>query len=80
MFDPVTLDEVVRLTNQLSLLDKVRLLVRLTPDIERGSNMAGSISKRSLWGICADFGSAPSSEEIDQVRRDVWADFPREDI
>jgi len=36
--------------------------------------------KRSLYGICADLGPAPSAEEIDESRREMWGNFPREDI
>ncbi|WP_354635656.1 hypothetical protein [Planktothricoides raciborskii] len=31
--------------------------------------------RRSLWGICADLGTAPSAEEIDDAGRDIWANF-----
>lgn len=34
----------------------------------------------TLRGLCADLGPAPSVEEIDAVRREVWSNFPREDI
>jgi hypothetical protein len=30
--------------------------------------------------VCADLGTAPSTADIDQVRREEWASFPREDI
>lgn len=36
--------------------------------------------KKSLLGLCADLGKAPSEEEIDSVRNEVWSSFPREDI
>jgi len=35
-------------------------------------------SLRSVYGICADLGSAPSAEEIDETRREVFENFPRE--
>jgi hypothetical protein len=35
---------------------------------------------RSLWGALKDLGPAPSAEEIDEARREAWANFPREDI
>ncbi len=35
---------------------------------------------RPLYGILKDFGPAPSAEEIDEARREAWANFPREDI
>lgn len=35
---------------------------------------------RGIVGLCADLGTAPSSQEIDDARRDVWAGFPRDDV
>jgi hypothetical protein len=35
MADTVTLEEIVELAKQLSLLDKVRLIEKITPQIER---------------------------------------------
>lgn len=35
-------------------------------------------SLRSVYGICADLGPAPSAEEIDETRREVFENFPRE--
>jgi len=34
--------------------------------------------RRALLGVLKDFGSAPSAEEIDEARREAWANFPRE--
>lgn len=35
---------------------------------------------RSVRGACRDLGPAPSAEEIDEARADLWGRFPREDI
>lgn len=69
MLETVALNDVVKLANRLSLLDKVRLIERITPEIERDLNAARQTPKRSLWGICAHLGPAPSAEEIDEARR-----------
>ena len=34
----------------------------------------------SLYGILAHLGPAPSEEDIDEIRREMWNDFPRDDI
>ncbi|HET7077011.1 MAG TPA: hypothetical protein VFM49_06110 [Chloroflexia bacterium] len=34
-----------------------------------------AVPNRSLYGLWADLGSAPSAEEIDQARREAWANF-----
>ena len=35
---------------------------------------------RSLWGVLKHLGPAPSAEDIDEVRREEWKNFPREDV
>jgi hypothetical protein len=44
---------------------------------ERGRELAGAEvrPRRSLWGLCADLGPAPSAEEIDEARREAWEGF-----
>ena len=34
--------------------------------------------RRSLMGICAQPGLSISAEEIDEARREMWANFPRD--
>jgi len=36
--------------------------------------------RNSLAGTWADLGVNLSAEDIDQARREAWADFPRRDI
>ena len=31
-------------------------------------------------GMCSDLGPGPTKEEIDEVRREMWRNFPREDM
>jgi hypothetical protein len=76
----MTLQEVVNLVKQLSLVDKVRLIKQVVPEIEKELIANSSTPRQSLWGLCADLGKAPSADEIDQVRREEWASFPREDF
>ena len=35
---------------------------------------------RSIGGLCEDLGIDISAEEIDAARREMWGNFPREDI
>ncbi len=75
---PIDLPRILELTQGLSLLDKVRLVERMMPQIERELASTAKMPKRSLLGICADLGPAPSAEIIDEARREMWANFPRE--
>ncbi len=36
--------------------------------------------KKSLLGLWKEYGKAPGSKEIEEVRKKVWGNFPREDI
>jgi len=76
----VTLQEVLNLALQLSPVDKVRLIQQIAPEIERELIDNQPTPSKSLWGVCADLGSAPTEAEIDDARREQWANFPREDI
>lgn len=74
----ITLEQVLALARRLPPLDKIRLIERIAPEIEQDLR-AGLRPRKSLLGLCADLGPAPSSEDIAEVRREMWADFPRED-
>jgi hypothetical protein len=74
------LDEVVTQARRLSPLDKIRLVERLMAELERDLAESSPAPSRSLYGIWSDLGPAPSAAEIDEARREAWANFPREDI
>jgi hypothetical protein len=35
---------------------------------------------RSLMGLCSDLGIEITAEDIDEARKEMWGNFPREDI
>jgi len=80
MEEPVTLEQALDVVKHLSPVDKARLIERIVPDIERELAALPRGPRTSLWGLCADLGTAPPAEEIDQARQEEWATFPREDI
>jgi hypothetical protein len=75
----VTLQKAVSLARQLPALDKVRLIEWLAPEIERDL-LRRPQELKSLLGLCADLGPAPSAGEIDEIRHEMWSAFPREDV
>jgi hypothetical protein len=79
-----TLEEVITQALHLSAEDKVRLIERLASvlkyDLAQHEPAPEPASERSLYGALAHLGKAPSAEEIDEARREAWANFPREDI
>lgn len=76
----MTLQEVLQLAKQLTPIDRVRLIQQLTPDLERELSQTKPKPKKSLLGLCADLGQAPSATEIDDTRNELWTNFPREDV
>jgi len=80
MATTVNLDQVLTMAHKLSALDKVRLIEALTPQIKQDVKAIRPTRRKSLLGLCADLGPAPSAEEIDAARREAWANFPRGDI
>ena len=75
------------------ILDHVReLAMTMTPEEQLAlvgdlvANLQGKFTPRekkpfrSLLGALKDLGPAPSAEDIDEARREAWANFPREDI
>ncbi len=78
MAEAATLEKLLELAKQLSAVDKIRLIERLAPQIEhelKSCNPAGRRLLRGLWK-----GLDLSEEDIDQARREIWSEFPREDI
>jgi hypothetical protein len=76
----VTLEQVLKLTKQLSLLDKIRLVEHVVPQIEREvkATQSQSVPRQPLRGMWK--GLAITEEEIDAARQEMWSNFPREDI
>ncbi len=78
MSDMVTLNEVLKLAEKLPLADKVRLIERIAPQIQRDLRAAPGKPRKSLRGLWS--GLDVTEEDIAQARREMWGDFPREDI
>lgn len=60
--------------------DQSRTVAELTQALiaDEGLVEARKTPYRSLWGALKDLGPAPSAEDIDEARREAWANFPRE--
>lgn len=71
------LEQVLSLALKLSPLDKAHLVERVAATL-RSDLKAHKQPKRSLYGIFADVHV--SDEDIDEARREMWGNFPREDI
>lgn len=74
----LTYEEMLAAAEQLSPLERLHLIETLLESLKPALEPVTPL--KSLYGLCADLGSAPSAEEIDEVRREMWKNFPREDI
>lgn len=78
MHQTVTLEDALELIKQLSLIDKIRLIEQIAPQIERELTNIQSKPRKSLRGLWR--GSNVSESDIAQMRQQVWINFPREDV
>jgi len=71
-------EQVIAQALGLSPLEKVRLVEKLMEVLkqELASPAEESHPSRSLYGVLADLGPAPSEEDIDEIRREMWGNFP----
>lgn len=76
--ETITIDTVLTLLRQLPPRERLRVIAQALPETERDLS-APSRPLKSLRGLCADLGPAPSAEEIGNARHEAWADFPRKD-
>jgi hypothetical protein len=77
-----TFEEVLSLVRQLTPGQKRRLIEAIVPDLEKPLQRVEESEKplRSLYGLWKDFSVSMSPEDIDAARREMWGNFPREDI
>ena len=73
------LEELLRLAQQLTPLEKLQLIERLTPDLAAAlaTDQPSPVRRRGMRGLLR--GCRISADDIDQARRELWAGFPRED-
>lgn len=71
---------VVEMAEKFSMLERLKLIERLTQGVHQEMLQEKRVPRKSLLGIAADLGTAPSAEDIDETRREMLANFPREDI
>jgi hypothetical protein len=81
MSKTLSLNELIEQASHLSPPDKLRLVEVVQEQIERQPAERGRKEpKPSLWGALAHLGPGPSEEDVREVRRQVWAGFPRDDV
>jgi hypothetical protein len=74
----VTFEEALELVKQLSPVEKARLIRGLVADLERELQAVRPAPRKSLRGLWR--GLDITDEDIAEARREMWGNFPREDI
>ena len=67
--------EILALASPLSPVDKAEAIEQLTALLKQELTTSGPKPRRSSYGALAHLGPAPSAEEIDEARREAWANF-----
>jgi hypothetical protein len=78
-----TIEQILSLAKTLKPTDRELLGLRLKPILENpaiNSEPEPVAPRRPLRGLLADLGPAPSAEDIDEAKREMWGNFPREDF
>lgn len=73
-----TLEQVMPVLEQRSREDKLQAIERLTRMLNQEE--AQIEPRNTLKGALAAFKADVSEEDIVEVQREMWANFPREDI
>jgi len=66
------LEMVIAQAITLSPLEKVRLVEEVMATLEHDLKGSDQQPRRSLLGVLAHLGPAPSAEDIDEARREMW--------
>jgi hypothetical protein len=78
--ESVTVEQAIAILKQLSPRDQLKVIAQVLPEAEQRLSDDEQKPLRSLKGLWADLGPAPSAEEIDEARREMWGNFPRDDF
>jgi hypothetical protein len=77
---PVGLHQIAEMATTLSPVERIRLVEQIMATLERElAPQEKKRPRRSLYGIWAE-DVAISEAEIAEVRRELWSNFPRDDV
>jgi hypothetical protein len=81
--DSLSFEQIAALADRLTALEKIRLVEHVMENLKSDvSEETGNRStpRRTAYGALADLHIDVSEEDIAEARRDMLANFPREDI
>lgn len=69
-----TIEQLTTLAEKLTYAEKLRLLENIIAMLKiQGESSGEPTAKDTLYGALSHLGPAPSSEDIDEMRREAWA-------
>jgi hypothetical protein len=71
------LDQIKELLTKLTPQEKAEAVALLGAALKAELPEAAPTRRHSARGLWAELGTAPSAEDIDQARREMWGNFPR---
>jgi hypothetical protein len=71
-------EQTLALIEDLSVMEKIRLMEKIAASLKQEIASETKTPLRSLYGLWA--GTNVSEEDIEEARREMWGNFPREDI
>jgi hypothetical protein len=74
----LTYDEVIEQVERFPPTERMRLVEQIISNLRR--DLEAPTPLKSFYGILADLGPGVSVEDLDEIRREMWSNFPREDI
>jgi hypothetical protein len=78
-----TIDMAVEILQQLSPQEFLKVISIVSPEVEHKLQQPEpglNLECEPLYGLWKDLGFDVTAEDIDEVRKEVWKNFPREDI
>jgi hypothetical protein len=76
----VVLGQVKELLAQLTPAEKAEVVAWLGAALKAELPQGARGVRHSARGLWTDLGKAPSDEAIDEARRALWGNFPRDDV
>lgn len=80
----ITSEQVIEMLKKLSPIERLKVISEVLPeteqDIEDELTDKKYSKKRSLYGLWKGMGFDVTAEDIAEARKEMWGNFPREDI
>ncbi len=75
----MTIDQIRLAVHRLSPQEKAQIISELAADLAQAIPESAPQPYHDFRGVIAHLGPAPSAEDIDEVRREMWANFAEGD-